>query len=240
MSPKISKITQQKPREVFPFFLYTNYSINCFVFYYYLLLLLLYLITCYSPQWVKILISAPLIQNHVFRLLKVLLKSELRQINCPFTVPNNCAHYTSLVYQSFKVILRLMLCREAYDQSSFIVDSHYITLHTSDDACLPNVGRLPINKTSQIEKTEHCRRNSLSQWYNQKFINTHTNITIFRRELAYIIEKINQIPQDSQTTTPLNRPTPHPPTNWAISMLLFGWLFAFTAFGLGRCHLGDS
>lgn len=239
MSPKISKITQQKPREVFPFFLYTNYSINCFVFYYYLLLLLLYLITCYSPQWVKILIIAPLIQNHVSRLLKVLLKPELRQINCPFTVPNNCAHYTSLVYQSFKVILRLMLCREAYDQSSFIVDSHYITLHTSDDACLPNVGRLPINKTSQIEKTEHCRRNSLSQWYNQKFIHTHTNITIFRRELAYIIEKINQIPQDSQTTTPLNRPT-HPSTNWAISMLLFGWLFAFTAFGLGRCHLGDS
>ena len=239
MSPKISKITQQKPREVFPFFLYTNYSINCFVFYYYLLLLLLYLITCYSPQWVKILIFAPLIQNHVFRLLKVLLKPELRQINCPFKVPNNCAHYTSLVYQSFKVILQLMLCREAYDQSSFIVDSHYITLHTSDDACLPNVGRLPINKTSQIEKTEHCRRNSLSQWYNQKFIHTHTNITIFRRELAYIIEKINQIPQDSQTTTPLNRPT-HPPTNWAISMLLFGWLFAFTAFGLGRCHLGDS
>lgn len=148
MSPKISKITQQQPREVFPFFFNTNYSINCFVFYYYLLLLLRYLITCYSPQGVKILISAPLIQNHVFRLLKVLLKSELRQINSLFTLPNNCAHYTSLVYKSFKAILRLMLCREDYDQSSFIVDFHYITLHTSDDACLPNVGRLPINKTS--------------------------------------------------------------------------------------------
>ena len=94
---KFLKLPNKSRGRYFHFF-YTNYSINCFVFYYYLLLLLLYLITCYSPQGVKILISAPLIQNHVFRVLKVLLKSELRQINFLFTVPNNCAHYTSLVY----------------------------------------------------------------------------------------------------------------------------------------------
>ena len=42
MSPKISKITQQKPRQVFPFFFILTIQLlnNCFAFYYYLLLLL--------------------------------------------------------------------------------------------------------------------------------------------------------------------------------------------------------
>lgn len=38
MSPKISKITQEKPREVFPFFLYTNIQLTVLFFiitYYY-------------------------------------------------------------------------------------------------------------------------------------------------------------------------------------------------------------
>ena len=87
--------------------------------------------------------------NHVFRLLKVLLKSEWRQIIPLFKAPNDCSHYTSLVYKSFTVILRLMRCHAAYDQSSqsLTVDFHHITLHTSDDPCLPNVG-LPITTTS--------------------------------------------------------------------------------------------
>lgn len=50
-----------------------------------------------QPSRGKTFNQGSLNSNHVFRLLKVLLKSEWRQIIPLFKALNDCAHYTSLV-----------------------------------------------------------------------------------------------------------------------------------------------